>query len=59
MDSQQKANYLISQAKSLEEQVEARDEITQHQNDRYKGSKMANDMLIDAIQAKITILDEL
>jgi len=57
MDPNQKAKYLSEQAKLIEEKAELIDETFKHHPERTKVVEETNDMLIDAITAKIEILN--
>ena len=57
MDAKEKAKYLSQQAKLIEEKAEQIDEKYKHHPERAKAVEDTNDMLIDAIAAKIEILN--
>lgn len=57
MEPKDKAKYLVEQAKLIEEKAEIIDETYKHHPERTKVVEDTNDMLIDAITAKIEILN--
>jgi hypothetical protein len=57
MNAEEKGKYLIEQAHLLEDRVDAKDLQYRYREDRVKAIEDTNDMLIDAIKAKIAILD--
>lgn len=57
MQPTEKAKYLSEQAKLIEQKAEIIDETFKHHPERTKVVEETNDMLIDAITAKIEILN--
>lgn len=59
MSEGQKATFLTAQAKAIEDQAEEIDKTYKLAPDRYAKSERTDEMLIDAINAKIAILDQI